>query len=208
MAQPQALLQAAGKAIERGAEAIAIVGRFPDDLDFSSYSQGVGVDPLAGVEAILSHLVVREFRCPCAHAPALHFEDTPSAVSDRAAAEEVGFTFLPSVLAGLSYAPQFASVDRPCTGGLSADDIDVAIAPVSAFGSPALLHLAHRPRPPLFIAVTENTSIMKVSPASMNISAIVVRSYLEAIGLVTAHRGGLLSNPYCPVSQLSGIRQW
>ena len=198
LAQPQALLQAAGKAIARGAEAIAIVGRFPDDLDFSSYSQGIGVDPLAGVEAILSHLVVREFRCPCAHAPALQFEDIPSAVSDRAAAEEVGFTFLPSVLAGLSYAPQFVSVDRPCAGGLSAGDIDVAIAPASAFGSPALLHLANRPRPPLFIAVTENTSIMKVSPESMNIPAIVVRSYLEAIGLVTAHRRGIALQSVLP----------
>ena len=191
LTEPQALLNAATEGLRLGAEAIAIVARFPDDLDFSSYSQGIGVDPLAGVEAILSHLVVREFRCPCAHAPALQLEDPPSEVSDRAAAEEVGFTFLPSVLAGLSYAPQFVPAERLSKGGIAAADIDVAIAPATAFGSPALLHLANRSRPPVFIAVTENTSVMEVSPQSIGIPAIAVRSYLEAIGLVTAHRAGI-----------------
>ncbi|MEM9536850.1 MAG: DUF3326 domain-containing protein [Cyanobacteria bacterium P01_E01_bin.45] len=204
--QPQALLEAAATAMQLGAEAVAIVARFPDDLNFSDYSQGVGVDPLAGVEAILSHLVVREFGCPCAHAPALKVEETPTAVSDRAAAEEVGFTFLPSVLAGLSYAPQFVPPNGPfsgesfsrepssggmSSGGLSAGDIDVAIAPATAFGSPALLHLAMRPKPPLFIAVAENTSVMEVSPQSIGIPAVTVSSYLEAVGLVTAHKAGV-----------------
>lgn len=197
MGQPQALLDAASKALQLGAEAIAIVARFPDDLDFTHYSQGIGVDPLAGIEAILSHLVVREFQCPCAHAPAILYDDPPIPVDDRAAAEEVGFTFLPSVLAGLSYAPQF--VDRDRLGKdhgivektIAAVDLDVAIAPATAFGAPALLHLASRARPPLFIAVKENTSVMKVSPESMGIPAVTVNSYLEAIGLVTAHRAGI-----------------
>ncbi|MEM9567105.1 MAG: DUF3326 domain-containing protein [Cyanobacteria bacterium P01_E01_bin.34] len=192
LAEPQVLLEAAATALQLGAEAIAIVARFPDDLDFSDYSQGVGVDPLAGVEAILSHLVVREFGCPCAHAPALMVEESPTAVSDRAAAEEVGFTFLPSVLAGLSYAPQFVSPNGPSfSGGLSAGDIDVAISPATAFGSPALLHLAMRSKPPLFIAVTENTSVMEVPPESIGIPAVTVNSYLEAVGLVTAHKAGV-----------------
>lgn len=191
LAEPQALLEAAKQLLEQGAEAIAIVARFPDDLDFSDYSQGVGVDPLAGVEAILSHLVVREFGCPCAHAPALQVEEEPTEVNDRAAAEEVGFTFLPSVLAGLSYAPLFVSSEDRSPGVLSTTDIDVAIAPATAFGSPALLHLASRPKPPLLIAIQENTSVMKVSPESIGIPAVTVSSYLEAIGLVTAHKAGI-----------------
>ena len=197
---PQALLDAAQQLLEQGAEAIAVVARFPDDLDFSDYSQGIGVDPLAGVEAILSHLVVREFGCPCAHAPALQLEEEPTAVSDRAAAEEVGFTFLPSVLAGLSYAPQFVSSDRHSQTSLSAAGIDVAIAPASAFGSPALLHLAARPKPPLFIAVNENTSVMEVSPESVGIPAVTVSSYLEAVGVITAHKAGIALKSVLPES--------
>lgn len=190
--EPQALLVAAERAVAAGAEAIAIVARFPDNLDFTDYNQGQGVDPLAGVEAILSHLVVRELGCPCAHAPALRLDGPPLPVHSRSAAEDIGFTFLPSVLAGLSYAPQFVLPDRSIRAGdLTAADIDVAIAPATAFGSPALLYLAERERSPLFIAVTENTSVMEVSPESMGIPAIAVRSYLEAIGLVTAHRAGI-----------------
>lgn len=48
-----------------------------------------GVDALAGVEAIISHLVVREFQIPCAHAPALLPDSISSSVSPRSAAEEV-----------------------------------------------------------------------------------------------------------------------
>lgn len=105
LAQPDALLETAQELVRLGAEALAVVARFPDDLDFSRYEQGQGVDPLAGAEAILSHLVVRELGIPCAHAPAFYPDPDPKPVHPRAAAEEVGFTFLPSVLAGLSYAP-------------------------------------------------------------------------------------------------------
>ncbi|WP_017324593.1 DUF3326 domain-containing protein [Synechococcus sp. PCC 7336] len=199
LARPRALLDGAQRALQMGAEAIAIVARFPDDLDFTDYSRGIGVDPLAGVEAILSHLVVREFGCPCAHAPALRLEDPPTAVHPRAAAEEIGFTFLPSVLAGLSYAPQFVpSAELPQLGDISAGAIDVAIAPATAFGSPALLHLAARERPPLFVAVSENTSVMEVLPQDLGIAAIEVDSYLEAIGLVTAHRAGVALKSVLP----------
>lgn len=72
---PDSLLRAAEQLItQAGAEAIAVVARFPDDVDsnaLQNYRQGQGVDPLAGAEAVISHLVVRSFRIPCAHAPAL-----------------------------------------------------------------------------------------------------------------------------------------
>ena len=72
---PDSLLRAAEILIKKaGAEAIAVVARFPDDMDeeaVQNYRQGKGVDPLAGAEAVISHLVVRTFQIPCAHSPAL-----------------------------------------------------------------------------------------------------------------------------------------
>ena len=72
---PDSLLRAAEVLIHKArAEAIAVVARFPDDIDseaLQSYRHGQGVDPLAGAEAIISHLIVRTFQIPCAHSPAL-----------------------------------------------------------------------------------------------------------------------------------------
>ncbi len=190
LAHPEALLEAAQELVHLGAEAIAVVARFPDDLDFSQYEQGMGVDPLAGVEAIISHLVVRQLGIPCAHAPAFYAETQPKAVHPRAAAEEVGFTFLPSVLAGLSYAPQFVKPPAQPVD-IQAEQVDSVIAPATAFGGPGLLHLASRPHPPLFLAVEENTTVMQVHPRQLGIPYVSVSSYLEAIGAVVAHRAGV-----------------
>ncbi len=110
---PDSLLRAAEKLIKQArVEAIAVVARFPDDegsLALENYRRGKGVDPLAGAEAVISHLVVRTFKIPCAHAPALSALPLDPHLSPRSAAEEIGYTFLPCVLAGLSKAPQFVT---------------------------------------------------------------------------------------------------
>jgi len=48
-----------------------------------------GVDLLAGVEAIISHLIVKEFKIPSAHAPAVLPPPLSPLVCPRSAAEEV-----------------------------------------------------------------------------------------------------------------------
>ena len=110
---PDSLLRAAEKLIEQArVEAIAVVARFPDDegsLALENYRRGKGVDPLAGAEALISHLIVRTFKIPCAHAPALSALPLDPHLSPRSAAEEIGYTFLPCVLAGLGKAPQFVT---------------------------------------------------------------------------------------------------
>lgn len=76
-------------------DAVAVVGRFPDDSvdELQDYRQGQGVDVLAGVEAVISHMVVKEFQIPCAHAPALAPLPFDPSISPRSAAEEVGLCF-------------------------------------------------------------------------------------------------------------------
>ena len=58
--------------LKKGAEAIAIVCRFPEEQG-EDYANGIGVDPVGGVEAIISHYISKELKIPCAHAPA--FDD-------------------------------------------------------------------------------------------------------------------------------------
>jgi hypothetical protein len=106
--RPDALLRAGEKLLAAGATAIAAVARFPEDPGseaLAAYRAGSGVDALAGAEAVISHLLVRHLGIPCAHAPALAPLSLDPDLDPRAAAEELGHTFLPCVLVGLSRAP-------------------------------------------------------------------------------------------------------
>ena len=56
---PDTLIEAGKTLIENGVTAIAIVAKFPDDSiseDTNSYREEKGVDPISGVEAVISHL--------------------------------------------------------------------------------------------------------------------------------------------------------
>lgn len=219
IAQPDSLLRAADRAIRQlGAQAIAVVARFPDDagsVALQQYRQGQGVDPLAGAEAIISHLVVREFQIPCAHAPALLPLPLDPNLSPRSAAEELGYTFLPCVLVGLSRAPQFvtpaASPSRQANPASTiwADQVDAVVVPATAFGGSAVMSLAGRSSPhslPLIVAVADNQTTMQVSPAPLGISALRVQSYLEAVGMIAAHRAGV--SPLALRPAITPLQPW
>ncbi len=190
------LLRAAEKLIKKtGAEAIAVVARFPDNLDeeaAQNYRHGKGVDPLAGAEAVISHLLVRTFQIPCAHSPALASVPPDPNLSPRSAAEELGYTFLPSVLVGLSRAPQFI-IEKGLSPYLQehiwADQVDVAIAPATACGSSALLTLSQKRCQ--IITVEENKTQINVPAQALGIQAIQVNSYLEAVGVLVALKTGI-----------------
>jgi Protein of unknown function (DUF3326) len=186
---PASLLRAAAKLIDLGAEAIAVVVRFPETTDeaaLQAYRHGQGVDPLAGAEAVISHLIVRQFRIPCAHAPALSPLPIDPEISPRSAAEELGYTFLPCVLAGLSRAPQFTQQPNQ---GIWADALDALVVPASCCGGSAVLSLSQTKTQ--IITVKENTTRMQVYPKDLGLQTVSVRSYLEAIGVLVAHRAGV-----------------
>jgi Protein of unknown function (DUF3326) len=191
---PGSLLRAAEKLINQGgAEAIAVVARFPDDQDsieLQNYRHGTGVDHLAGAEAVISHLIVRNFQIPAAHAPALKSLPVDPEVSPRAAAEELGYTFLPCVLVGLARAPQFITKTHafdPET--IWAKSVDVAIVPYNACGGSAILSLSNSRTQ--IIAVTNNSTQIQVPPEPLGIKVTKVNSYLEALGILVARRAGI-----------------
>lgn len=205
--QPDSLLRAVEQAIaQAGATAIAVVARFPDDAGSEAlqhYRQGQGVDPLAGAEAVISHLVVRSFQIPCAHAPALAPLPLDPSLSPRSAAEELGHTFLPCVLAGLSRAPQFVTQAPAQPTDIWSDQVDALIAPASACGGSSILSLSESAQ---LITVRENTTRMQVAAADIGLRSHTVDSYLEAIGAIVAHRQGVAIGALrSPISQIQPL---
>jgi len=227
---PDSLLRSAEVLIEqRRADAIAVIARFPDDLGsdaLQAYRHGQGVDPLAGAEAVISHLIVRTFQVPCAHAPALMPLPLDPDLSPRSAAEELGYTFLPCVLVGLSRAPQFvlkrlgehrsreesskSQIPNPKSqfsvqtqnftslpGDIWASEVDAVVVPATACGGSALLSLSSQSHTQI-IAVEENQTSMQVPPEHLGIKAIRVNSYLEALGVLVAHRAGISAEALSP----------
>ncbi|WP_236619724.1 DUF3326 domain-containing protein [Candidatus Synechococcus spongiarum] len=188
------LLLAAGRELRRrGATAVAVVTRFPDESPMSSllqnYRHGHGVDAMAGAEAVISHLLVRELGLPCAHAPAVRPLPLLSDVDPRAAAEELGYTFLPSVLAGLSRAPRLVPAAEAQGGDLLAQQVGALVAPHGALGGPAVLAASEGRIPVLAV---HNPSQLEVTAAALGLEGVInVANYQEAAGVVLSLREGL-----------------
>jgi hypothetical protein len=197
---PGALLRAGDRVLAGGGTAIAVVARFPDAPGsdaLEAYRHGQGVDGLAGAEAVISHLLSRHLGVPCAHAPALAPLPPDPLLDPRAAAEELGHTFLPCVLVGLSHAPDLVSVYAGSSPGgrghgpglLRAEELGAVVAPVGALGGEAVLACAERGVP--LIAVSGNTCVLQVDGAALGLQVLEAGSYVEAAGLVLALREGL-----------------
>jgi hypothetical protein len=206
LGRPDQLLRAGERLREAGATAIAVVARFPDDpgsVALQAYRHGGGVDALAGAEAVISHLLGRHLGIPCAHAPALAPLPPDPDLDPRAAAEELGHTFLPCVLVGLSRAPDLRLPHQPLpAGAIEAGSIGAVVVPAGAMGGEAVLACAERGVP--LIAVAGNPCLLEVSAGALGLEAHTVGSYAEAAGLVLALREGLapeaLGRPLPPLA--------
>ena len=194
LGQPDALLRAGERLKAAGATAIAVVARFPEDpesAELAAYRQGSGVDGLAGAEAVISHLLVRHLEIPCAHAPALAPLPLDPALDPRAAAEELGYSFLPCVLVGLSTAPDLISApgSRP-SSELWMDQVEAVVVPDGALGGEAVLAALERKTP---VIAVHNPSVLAVTAASLGVEdqVLSVGSYAEAAGMILALREGI-----------------
>jgi hypothetical protein len=187
-----ALLRAGERVVAGGATAVAVVARFPDDPGgpaLEAYRHGEGVDGLAGAEAVISHLLSRHLRVPCAHAPALKPLPPDPMLDPRAAAEELAHTFLPCVLVGLSRAPDLVPPSHVGSPLLRADQLGAVVAPAGALGGEAVLACAERGVP--VISVHGNPCVLRVDGAALGLPVAEAASYAEAAGLVMALREGL-----------------
>ena len=175
--------RACRKLLDKGCEAIAIVCLFEDsDEDNESYADGIGVDPVGGVEAILSHYISKHFRVPCAHAPAfVDYTIKPDLVNPKASAEYVTPTFLPCILIGLANAPKITT-DK--TLGINISNLDFLLMPFNALGSiPVFESLKHNI--PIY-AIKENSTELNISKNNIckKSNIIEIESYQKALNII------------------------
>ncbi|WP_413678508.1 DUF3326 domain-containing protein [Prochlorococcus sp. MIT 0916] len=206
--EPDVLLRAAEKLKKAGATAIAVVTRFPDEseeLETKLYRQGNGVDTIAGVEAVISHFLVKHLLIPCAHAPGLTPLPIDYDLDPRTSGEEIGYTFLQSVLVGLSRAPDLIYKSAMKTKEnaflqvktlLKNTDLGAIVVPQGALGGEAVLSCIEKFIP---LIVVSNQGVLNVSSTKMRLDCLsseknnilLAENYLEAAGLITALRHGI-----------------
>ncbi|MGE0200858.1 MAG: DUF3326 domain-containing protein [Candidatus Melainabacteria bacterium] len=204
---PQVLLAACRQAEQQGATAIALAvhlsGLCEDDDAETAYQTSGGVDPIGGLEAILSHFVVSQLGIPCANAPVFSREQAEPAfdrlVDPRTAAEFIAPTFLPCVLQGLARAPRFVPLPpvADSAGVLTLQAVDALVTPYNALGGLPVLSCLEAGIP--VIAVADNPTVLAMDPgafnrwrtARQNGRLLIAASYYEAAGILSALKAGL-----------------
>ena len=207
--EPEVLLRGAEKLKEAGATAIAVITRFPDDskgLETKLYREGHGVDMIAGAEAVISHFLVKHLLIPCAHAPGLAPLPVNYDLDPRTSGEEIGYTFLQSVLVGLSRAPDLICMSALDTkekselqpsAFLSHRDLGAVVVPQGALGGEAILSCIEKSIP---LIIVSNQGVLNVSSIKMRLDSLgsdkaknilYADNYLEAAGLIMALRHGI-----------------
>lgn len=173
------ILEASKKLLNSGCNAIALVCLFeePED-DNPQYSQGVGTDPVGGVEAVISHYISKELKVPCAHSPAFaDYNIYPDLVDGRAASEYVTPTFLPCILLGLSNAPLLSY-----EAGISILDLDYLVMPYDSLGSIPVFEAVKRGIN--VFAVKENNTALNVTSEKISGEIITVSDYESCLEFI------------------------
>jgi hypothetical protein len=196
---PDVLLDACRQLIDQGANAIAVTTQI-QGLPSEEYVQhfagaGDAPNPMGGVEAVISHLIVDRFRLPAAHAPMINLKelDLPERVVDaRAGGEMSSVSGLACVLIGLRRAPQIERTPRLRAADiLNVNNVLAVVAPASCLGGIPVLCAVDRGIP--VIAVAANETILEVGRTALGLEKGVLeaRSYAEAAGLLLALRHGI-----------------
>ena len=154
----ETLVRCGKSLLDKGCNALAIVCMFENpESDNPEYSSGSGVDPVGGVEAVISHLISKELKVPCAHSPAFDdLEITTEIVNPKASSEYITPTFLPCILLGLNNAPLITKNE-----GISTNDLDFLLMPYNSLGSTPVFECIKRKIP--VYAVKENSTVLDVT---------------------------------------------
>ena len=220
------LFRACQRVIDAGATAIAVTSAIEglEEQQYAEHFEGRHPNPMGGVEAVVSHLIVRRFGLPAAHAPMINLKGGARSnerrareprkialhsgiVDPRGAGELVSASGLACVLMGLRRAPQTRQhpktrfVDR-----VSIDNAIAVIAPASALGGIPVLHGRKQGIP--LIAVRDNKTILDAGKKVLGLDEVIeVQSYAEAAGVVLALRHGIsldsIRRPLLKISPIS-----
>ena len=170
-------------------DALAITSLIEVSRDTAKkYFKSGGVNPWGGVEAMLSRFISTRINKPVAHAPIQPKEvideernkEWDFVCDGRMAPEIISNCFLHSVLKGLHRAPRIGYE-------IKNDDVDVMISPADCWGAP---HKACVQNGIPIIEVMENKTIY--SKGLNNDQTIRVENYLEAAGMLSCMRAGIM----------------
>ena len=165
------------KLLTEGAEAIAVVCLFPED-ESEDYSNGIGADPVGGVEAIISHYISKELRVPCAHSPAFeNISISTDIVDSRCSAEYITPTFLPCILIGLNQAPKLVK-----SGGISIDELDFLVMPYDSLGGIPVFEMQKLGK--TIYAIKENQTVLDVDAEKLGIHCKILNTYQELVDML------------------------
>ena len=172
---PNTLLKSAEKLIQKGAQAIAVICFFDEDSEDENYACGNGVDPIGGIEAVISHLIAKEFNIPTAHAPAFNNIDISQKIENpKVSSELISSTYLPCIMQGLSIAPAISK-----KGEITNKDIKYLIVPDDSLGSSAVLSSIKNK---IKIITIRNKTILNINNNKLNFTPHMhFESYKECL---------------------------
>ena len=178
-----AVEDAVQKLIDKGCEAIAIVCLFDEpESENEDYCNGLGVDPVGGVEAIISHDISAKFKIPCAHSPAfVDYQIYPQLVNPKSASEYITPTFLPCILLGLSQAPK---ITRNSENGINISNLDYLVMPYNSLGAVPVYECLKRGIK--IYAVKENSTALDVTKSKLfsDSDIVEVETYEKVLDLI------------------------
>ena len=162
---PNAIVEAAEKLIQKGAQAIAVICYFNEDAEDINYSNANGIDPIGGIEAVISHIITQKFKIPAAHAPAFsNIDISEKTENPKVSSEMISSTYLPCIMQGLSIAPD---INKNNKGKINNKDVQYLIVPYDAMGSPAVLSCVKHS---IKIITVKNKTTLNVTKEKMNIN--------------------------------------
>ena len=177
------VIEKAHKLKEIGVSAIAVCCAIPDFELNSDYISGSGIDPIGGVESIISHVVSASCGLVSAHAPVLLTDERVNykKISPVSSSEYIAETFLPSVISGLRFAPKIVKSQQGISlkGQKTFYDIANLVVPYNAFGSAGVFFLNEQLQN-VFL-VRENKTCLKVNPNDLNVSFKLIDKYFDLI---------------------------
>ncbi len=181
----ETLDNACEKLLIKGCNAIAIVCLFDEAEDLNTdYSNGLGTDPVGGVEAIISHYISKKYRVPAAHSPAFcDYSITTELVNPKSASEYITPTFLPCILLGLAQSPL---ITTDLDNGINIKDLDFLVMPYNSLGSTPVFESVKRNI--TVYAVLENQTQTDVKKSDLFKDAkniIEVKTYKEVFELLS-----------------------
>ena len=209
---PHVLFDAAENLIKEGAQALAVCCLMPEGEDEdekaieTAYKTGAGVDPIAGLEAMISHLLVDRYQIPVAHAPVFDWDRAHpvmyQSVDPRSASEFIVSTFLPCALTGLGHgAPQFIPNTPAMLGqnDLTIEHLNALIVPVDALGSVPVFACLERGIP--VITIANNQTVMQANRHQLGLSTAnqliyPCANYMEALGILHSLKHGTAIPPH------------